>query len=126
MKKAFSKWYLHLIGFGIGVVISAIAIVPHLVATYVPNSGVDWPFQFIAYCFFFAGVIAFGVGFIWQDLYRAHHRRKTKNWSDPLPDQIVETAWTIFVPFIDGAFIALVGGIVHYLMYINIPISELY
>lgn len=126
MKKALTKWYLYLIGLGLGIIISCISIIPHIVATYVPNSGVDWPFQFIGYCYFFSAVICFGIGFIWQDIYRAHYRHKTKNWSDKLPDQILETAWTIFIPFIVGALIALIAGTVHYLMYINIPANQLY
>ena len=119
MKNAFKKWYLYLIGAGLGLIISCIAIIPHIVFLNVPNSGVEWPIQFVGYCYFFSAVVCFGVGFIWQDIYRAKTRHKTKNWNDKLPDQVLESAWTIFVPFIVGALIALIGGIIAYLMFLN-------
>ena len=108
MKKAFSRWYNYVIGI-IGVsIVSCIAIIPY----FTISDSSKWPYENIRNVYLFSAVVLFGIGFIIQDLFRARHRHKTKNWADPLPEQILDTAWAIFVPFIVSAFFSLILGVI--------------
>lgn len=107
MKKGFSTWYNYLIGLAGLLIATCVALIPYFV-----TGGVGWPFNYIYLVYLFSAVALFGIGFIWQDIYRATIRHKTKNWDKPLDKKVLDFAWSIFTPFILGAFYNLVVGIV--------------
>ena len=88
MKNALLNWKNILIGTAIVVVIACVAIIPYFV---ISDSAV-WPISYISYVFLFSGVVAFFIGFVIQDIYRARLRHKTKNWNNPLPKDKISKA----------------------------------
>lgn len=108
MNKAFTRYYNYLFGIAITGVIALVAILPYFL---IKNLEV-WPFDYVRNVSLFGGIVVFGLGFVIQDFYRAYHRKKTNNWSEPLPPQIVDKAWAIFCPFVIGGVLALIMGAV--------------
>lgn len=106
MKKAFKRWYNYIIALVLVGIVSLIAIIPYFA---ISDSAV-WPVTYISYVFLFSGVVIFGVGFIIQDIYRARIRHKTKNWNNPLEEENLNTAWSIFAPAILGGVLSLLIG----------------
>ena len=105
MKRAFSTWYNYLIGLGLSAIAAGVAIIPYFATS-------SWPFEYIRYTFLFSCIVIFGVGFIIQDLMRASHRHKTKNWVDKLPDQMLDKCWAVFAPAIVGSGLCLIAGLI--------------
>lgn len=110
MKRAFTRWYNYLLGIGLAIIPVAIALILYFNGK--DNEALVWPFEYNRYTLFFSAIIFVAVGFIWQDLYRAFNRHKTNNWDNPLPEQIVDNAWAIFAPFLIGAALALITGVI--------------
>lgn len=113
MKKAFTTWYNYIftiIGLGI---VSTVAIVPY----FGLNDSTKWPTSYISYVYLFGGVILFGVGFIWQDLYRGLIRKRINNWETNLPQEYVDKAWRIFHPFFTSGILSVLTGIIQLVLF---------
>lgn len=108
MKKAFQSWLTYVIGGVLFLVAAGIAIIPDIVDNYVASME-EWTSDYI---FLFIGIIYVFVGFVWQDLLKAHNRRKTKNWDGPLPPEIVNSAWSVCAPFYVAAALSILSGII--------------
>ena len=111
MKKAFGKWFVYLIAFGLVALAAAVAIVPY----FGLNNPDVWPQVYISYVCLFSAVVYIGGGFIAQDIYRATVRKKTNNWDFPLEDEYLEKAWTIYLPLLLAGFILLISGLISYI-----------
>lgn len=106
MKKSYCTWYNYLFVLaGLGIVVAA-----NLIPYFAINNPNQYPTRFICYGFLFAGVVLFGVGFIWQDLFRGWQRHKIKDWDNELPQEIKDKAWSIFMPFFTSGIISLLAG----------------
>lgn len=113
MKRAFTRYYTYLIGIALATIPVCVAIIP-----YFANSDAEkWPYENIRYVLLFSTVVLFGVGFIIQDLYRAKIRHQTKNWVEKLPEQNLDTAWSIFSPFIIASIITLIFGLIFHIRF---------
>lgn len=109
MKKALINWKNYLYAFIATFVVALIAIVPRIINIY---GGYEsfWPAEWIGNIFLFSGIIFLAVGFVWQDIYKARHRKKTKNWNDKLPGEISNKAWKIFAPFLIAFALCIILG----------------
>lgn len=110
MKYALKKWWNYLLGLLGYVIAGLVAILPRIlliknVYTY------KWPKEWVSYIFFFAGVVYSLVGFIIQDVYRARIRQLTNNWDYDLPDENLNKAWMIFLPFLLAGLLSFVTGL---------------
>lgn len=106
MKKSFCTWYNYLfVLIGLGVTACA-CLIPY----FIINDASSFPAKFINYSFLFAGVVLFGIGFIWQDLYRGYTRHKINDWDNELPKEIKDKAWGIFMPFLLTGVISIIVG----------------
>ncbi|MDY0346008.1 MAG: hypothetical protein WCR77_00650 [Bacilli bacterium] len=108
MKKALHNWLTYVIGGALLLVAVGIAIIPDIVDNYVATME-EWHAHYI---FLFIGVAYIFVGFVWQDLLKAHHRRKTKNWDGPLSEDISNSAWAVSLPFYLAAVSSIIGGVI--------------
>lgn len=106
MKKSYCTWYNYLFVLAGLVITCAACLIPYFV---IRNPEI-FPAKYINYSFLFAGVVLFGVGFIWQDLYRGWVRHKTNEWSEELPQDIKNKAWAIFMPFFTTGIISVLVG----------------
>ena len=111
MKRAFTRYYTYLIGVALATIPTCIAIISY----FAISDTAVWPYEYIKYTFLFSTVVLFGIGFIIQDLYRARIRHKTKNWAEKLPEQNLDTAWSIFSPFIIASIITLILGLIFHI-----------
>lgn len=106
MKKSFCTWYNYLFALvGVGLVCAG-SLIPY----FAFNDLSKYPQRYICYGFLFGGVVLVGVGFIWQDLFRGWSRHKINDWDNKLPDEILNKAWSIFMPFLVGGIISLLCG----------------
>lgn len=106
MKKSFCTWYNYLfVLLGLGVTACA-CLIPY----FIINDTTSFPMTFINYSFLFAGVVLFGIGFIWQDLYRGYIRHKINDWDNELPQEFKDKAWNIFMPFLLSGIISIIVG----------------
>ena len=111
MKKAFGKWYVYLIAFGLVILAGLVGVVPY----FGLNNPDIWPKVYISYICLFSAVIYIGGGFIAQDIYRGVIRKRTNNWDFPLEDNYLETAWKIYLPLLLAGAVLLIGGLISYL-----------
>ena len=111
MKNAVKKWYNYLfILLGVGILIGVGLAVFYLVGE--PN----WPLKYSWYFMIFAGVFCSLVGFIIQDLYRGWKRHKMHDWDNPLPDDIINKAWSILFPLLTTGVLTFLVGLIAYLI----------
>lgn len=108
MKKALQSWLTYVVGGALFLVASGVAIIPDIVDNYVATME-EW---YSHYIFLFSGVALIFIGFVWQDLLKAQHRRKTKNWDGPLEAEIIDSAWAVSLPFYLAAIMSIIGGII--------------
>jgi hypothetical protein len=108
MKKALQSWLTYVVGGALFLIASGVAIIPDIVDNYAATME-EW---YAHYIFLFSGVALIFVGFVWQDLLKAQHRRKTKNWDGPLPEEIINSAWSVSLPFYLAAILSIIGGII--------------
>lgn len=107
MKKALKSWLTYVIAGALFLVAAGIAIIPDIVDNFVAVKE-EWMSQYI---FLFIGIVYLFVGFVWQDMKKALHRRKTKNWDGPLPEDINNGAWAVCTPFYFAAVLSIIFGI---------------
>lgn len=99
MKKAFKNAKVWIFG----AVFTVVGIsVPFIVLVITLNIENATPFQYPLLLGAFAALYVL-VGFVWGDLHVVAYRRKTKNWDDPLPEEIKTSAWVRRLPFYLGA-----------------------
>lgn len=108
MKKAFCSWYNYVIALVLTAIAAGIGFIPY----FALNDASKWPKEYIFYVFLFAGCVILLVGFVIQDLYRARCRHKTKNWNNPLPEEVVEKAWKIMCPALLAGLTCVAAGII--------------
>ncbi|MDD3035507.1 MAG: hypothetical protein PHO93_01150 [Candidatus Saccharimonadaceae bacterium] len=107
MKKALRSWLTYVVAGALFLVAAGIAIIPDIVDNYVATME-EW---YSHYVFLFIGIALIFIGFVWQDLLKAQHRRKTKNWDGPFPQDISDRAWMISLPFYIAGLLSAIGGI---------------
>jgi hypothetical protein len=95
MKKALQSWLTYVVGGALFLIASGVAIIPDIVDNYAATME-EW---YAHYIFLFSGVALIFVGFVWQDLLKAQHRRKTKNWDGPLPEKSATALGRFLYPF---------------------------
>lgn len=108
MKKALKSWLTYVIAGALFLVAAGVAIIPDIVDNFVATME-EWTAEYI---FLFIGIVYIFIGFVWQDLLKAHHRRKTKNWDGPLPEEIANSAWARCAPFYAAAILSIIAGII--------------
>lgn len=87
---------------------SLIAIIPDLFDEKVATME-EW---YAHYIFLFIGIIYIFIGFVWQDLIKAHNRRATKNWDGPLEKEITLKAAKRFAPFLVAGLLSILMGVI--------------
>lgn len=87
---------------------SLIAIIPDLFDEKVATME-EW---YAHYIFLFIGIIYIFIGFVWQDLIKAHNRRATKNWDGPLEKEITLKAAKRFAPFLVAGLLSTLMGVI--------------
>jgi len=111
MKYALKKWWNYLIGFGGYLIAATIAILPRVLLYKGIEISYKWPKEWMSYTLIFAGVVLTLVGFIIQDIYRAKTRQKINDWDNDLPDENLNVAWMIFLPFLVAAALSFITGL---------------
>lgn len=108
MKQALKDYKVYVIGGILGflgyipLMIGGILSIPSL------NSG----FSAYPYVMWAMMALYFLIGFIWGDLYRNNVRRKTKNWDNKLPDEVIIASWKRQLPFYIGALLILITALI--------------
>lgn len=111
MKNASKKWYNYLISVaGIGLFLAIGLLLFYKIGE--PN----WPLKYTWFLLIFGGVFCLLVGFIIQDLYRGWNRHKLKDWDNPLPEKIVNKAWSIFYPILCCGLPTFLIGLIGFLV----------
>lgn len=90
------------------IISSCIAIIPDLFDERIATME-EW---YAHYIFLFIGIVYIFIGFIWQDLIKARHRRATKNWDGPLEKEITLKAAKRFAPFLLAGLLSLLMGVI--------------
>ncbi|HPK67936.1 MAG TPA: hypothetical protein PLL42_04135 [Bacilli bacterium] len=108
MKKVLRSWLTYVVAGALFLVAAGIAVIPDIVDNYVATME-EW---YAHYIFLFIGIALIFVGFVWQDLLKAQHRRKTKNWDGPLSEDVTNGAWAVSLPFYLAAVLSIIGGII--------------
>ncbi|MBQ0008816.1 MAG: hypothetical protein KBS97_00830 [Firmicutes bacterium] len=112
MKNASKKWYNYIfaalgIAFLVGVSLG-------LYFTLGDQKG--WPLKYSWFLMIFGGITFVMVGFIIQDLYRGWKRHKLHDWDNPLPDEVVNKAWSIFFPLLTSGILTFLAGLIAFLI----------
>lgn len=108
MKKAFTSWIYYVIGGALFLVAAGIAIIPDVVDNYVATME-EW---YAHYIFLFIGVTYLFIGFVWQDLFKARIRQRTKNWDGPLGPEVTDRAWARCAAFYIAAALSIIAGVI--------------
>ena len=111
MKNASKKWWNYLlVAVGVGILVG-------LGLTFFYTIGEpNWPLKYSWFFMIFGGVFFALVGFIIQDLYRGWKRHKLHDWDNPLPDEIVNKAWSILFPLLFSGIISFLVGLIAFLL----------
>lgn len=56
--------------------------------------------------------VYFLIGFVLQDMIKVGNRRKTKNWSGEIPENVKDKAWSYAMPFMLAALAMLIVALV--------------
>lgn len=108
MKHAFTRWYNYLFTLALCVFPTTVGLIPY----FINNGNKNWPINYVAYSIIFGGVVLFGIGFIWQDIYRGLTRKKINDWDNKLDQKYLDNAWAIFMPFFLSGCICVVAGLI--------------
>lgn len=111
MKKAAKNWLNYLFAF-----LGILLLVGTGLLLYFVIGEPEWPLRYTFFFMIFGGIIFVGVGFITQDLYRGWKRHKLNDWDNPLPDEIVNKAWSIFYPLLISGLLTFIAGLIAFLV----------
>ena len=111
MKYALKKWWNYLIGFGGYLLAATIAILPRVLLITNSSLTYKWPSEWLSYVLVFIGIVYILLGFIIQDVYRARIRHKINDWDNDLPDEYLNKAWMIFLPFLLAGALSFINGL---------------
>ncbi len=96
----------------IAIILAILGYVPLIVGAICSIPSLNTSFETYPYVIWAFIAIYFLVGFVWQDLYKANIRRKTKNWDNRLDDNVITSGWKRGLPFYFAASAILVMGLV--------------
>ncbi|MCQ3034769.1 MAG: hypothetical protein MJ248_00875 [Bacilli bacterium] len=111
MKYALKKWWNYLIGFAGYLLAATIALLPRILLYKGIEIPYKWPKEWISYTLIFVGIVFSLIGFIIQDVYRARIRHRINDWDNELPDEYLNKAWMIFLPFVVAGLLSFVTGL---------------
>ncbi len=110
MKNAAKFWLNYLFAFfGIAILVGTGILIYKVIGEP------EWPLRYTFFFMMFGGVVFIGIGFISQDLYRGWKRHKLHDWDNPLPEEVINKAWSIFYPLLTSGLLTFLAGLIAYL-----------